>query len=149
MCTEREELINRLTSLTTPIVGEFGVTLVDVQLAGRSQRPILRVFIDKVGGVTMDDCAAVSRRLALELDTVDIIEASYTLEVSSPGLDRPLVTPADFHRRQGRDVRLRIKGHKKTVDGTIVSADGHLILDTPAGRQEFAFEEVERGLLKF
>jgi ribosome maturation factor RimP len=149
VCTEREELISRLTSLVTPIIGEFGVELVELQVIGRMQRPILRVFVDKIGGVTMDDCAVVSRRLALELDTVDIIETSYTLEVSSPGLDRPLLTPADFHRREGKEVRLRIKGCKKTIDGTIVSADGRLILDTPAGRQEFAFAEVEQGLLKF
>ena len=147
--TEREELVRRLTELVAPIVDESGVELIELQVAGRLHRPTVRIFIDKPGGVTMDDCATASRRFALELDAVDMIQTSYTLEVSSPGLDRPLITPADFNRRRGRDVRVRIKNRKSTIDGTIVSADGHLVLDTPAGRQEIAFDDVEKGLLKF
>ncbi len=147
--TEREELIQRLTTVVNPIVGEHGVELVELQVAGRPRRPILRLFIDRIGGVTMDDCAAVSRRCSLELDSVDIINSSYTLEVSSPGLDRPLKTPADFNRRQGNKVQVRVKGSKDMIDGTIVSADGQLIIDTPTGRREIIFDDVESGLLKF
>lgn len=135
--------------MVEPIVGDQGTELVELQLAGAARRPIVRVFIDRRGGVTMDECAAVSRRLSLELDAVELIETSYTLEVSSPGLDRPLISPADFNRRQGSEVRVRIKGQKKTMDGTIISADGNLILQTATGRAEIDFNDVEKGLLKF
>ena len=147
--TEREELVKRLESIVTPIVEEQGVELVELQIVGATRRPIVRLYIDRPGGVTMDECATVSRRLSLELDAVDLIETSYTLEVSSPGLDRPLVSAADFNRRRGSEVRVRVKGRKKTMDGTILSADGNLVLQTATGRAEIDFNDVEKGLLKF
>jgi len=128
---------------------DCGLELIEMRVSGRIQQPIIRAFIDRVGGVTVDDCSAVSRRLALELDNADVIRTSYTLEVSSPGLDRPLVTLGDFNRRRGCEVRVGLKGVKKQVVGTIVSADRKLVLQTPTGQTEIAFDKVEKGLLKF
>lgn len=68
---------------------------------------MLRLFIDKQGGIALDDCADVSRELSLILDVEDVITANYTLEVSSPGLDRPLKTPADYERFAGRLIKVR------------------------------------------
>lgn len=148
-CTEREELIKRLTELITPIIDDRGLELVDIQVAGGSRRPIVRVFIDQESGVTVDDCSAVSRRFGLELDQAEVIETSYTLEVSSPGLDRPLTKPTDFNRRRGCAVCVCLKDVEKPVTGTIVSADEELVLQTDAGRTKIAFNQVEKGLLEF
>jgi len=147
--TEREDLIKRLTELVTPIINDRGLELVEMQVAGGFRRPIVRVFIDREDRVTIDDCTAVSRRFALELDQAEVIETSYTLEVSSPGLDRPLVRPADFNRRRGCAVRVCLKDVKKPVTGTIVSADGELVLQTDTGHTKIAFDRVEKGLLEF
>ena len=123
--------------------------MVELEVVGAVWRPIVRVYIDRPGGITMEECAMVSRQVSLELDAADIIETNYTLEVSSPGLDRPLISAADFSRRRGSKVRVCIKGRKKTKDGTIISADGKLVLQTATGRAEIDFNDVERGLLKF
>jgi ribosome maturation factor RimP len=131
------------------VIDDQGVELVELQIVGAVWLPIVRVYIDRPGGVTMEECATVSRRVSLELDAADIIETSYTLEVSSPGLDRPLISAADFNRRRGSKVRVCIKSQKKTKDGTIVSADGKLVLQTATGRAEIDFNDVERGLLEF
>ena len=146
---EQEELIGRLTALISPILHDLGLELVEVQLAGGVRYRIVRAYIDKPDGVTIDDCTAVSRRFSLELDNAELIDGSYTLEVSSPGLDRPLVTPANFERRRGYEVRVRLKDIKKPVVGTILSANGELVLKTATGLTEIDFEKVEQGRLMF
>lgn len=85
------------------------VEVFGVNLFGRGNRKLLRVTIDKEGGVTLDDCERFSRRLGSLLETEDVIHGSYNLEVSSPGLDRPLTAPADFERNRGRLVRVTIR----------------------------------------
>jgi ribosome maturation factor RimP len=94
--------IRRVENLLQLIVDSMGLELVDVELkkVGRSQ--ILQIFIDKPGGVNLDDCAEVSRELSVQLDVEDCITDRYTLEVSSPGLDRPLKKEEDFLRYKGR-----------------------------------------------
>ena len=95
-------------------VGVTGFDLVDVRWGGSSRRPVLRVRIDRPGstpghGVTVDDCAAVSRVLETWLDGVEELPERYVLEVSSPGVDRPLVKDDDFRRFRGE--RIAVKGH--------------------------------------
>ena len=82
-----------LRKLLQPPVVALGFELVDVELAGSHHSPTLRVYIDGPAGVNVDDCARVSRQLSALLDVEDPLPGQYTLEVSSPGLDRPLVTP--------------------------------------------------------
>ena len=116
---------DRLRALVEPVMGTYGVELVDlIHHTGRNQT--VRVLIDKVGGVTLDDCAAVARRLSADLDMAEIIPKRYTLEVSSPGLDRPLRTPADFRRKVGKKVALRYEDtsrKRRTVTGSIDQVD--------------------------
>ncbi len=142
-------MIERLSALVLPITGDLSLDLVEIQIVGNARNPIVRAFIDRRGGVTIDDCTAVSQRLSLELDVADLFEASYTLEVSSPGLDRPLVSLADFARREGYEVKVFLKDEKKPVKGKIKSADGTLTLETTAGENEIAFDRVEKGLLVY
>lgn len=96
----------KIRSLAGQVADELGVELVDVVLYGRGKRSLLRVTIDREGSVTLDDCERFSRRLEGYLDVEDLIAQSYTLEVSSPGLDRPLKTLDDMKRSIGKMVRI-------------------------------------------
>jgi ribosome maturation factor RimP len=89
-----------------PLVEEEGLEMVELQFSPASGAPVLRVFVDRAGGVTLGQCAIISRKLGDFLDTEDLIPTRYTLEVSSPGLDRPLTTAADFKRKIGEKVRI-------------------------------------------
>ncbi len=89
-----------------PLVEEEGLEMVELQFSTAGAASVLRVFVDRRGGVTLGQCASISRKLGDFLDTEDLIPTRYTLEVSSPGLDRPLTTAADFKRKIGEKVRL-------------------------------------------
>ncbi len=103
----RTDVVTRVTELAGPLAASLGVELVEVEYRQEGGRMVLRLFIDREGGVTLDDCAAVSRELAEVLDVEDFIHCRYSLEVSSPGLDRPLKKPADYERFTGRPVKIR------------------------------------------
>ena len=102
----RNKLIDIISKFLEPILRELGLDLVDVEFKKEAGQYILRVFVDKSGGVTLDDCQTVSQRLSKILDEQDLIADAYILEVSSPGIDRPLKNPADFIRFRGRNVDL-------------------------------------------
>ena len=99
----------RVETILGPLLDAEGFSLVDVEYKRERGGWILRVFIDKEGGVTLDDCARVSREFGQLLDVEDIIPTSYQLEVSSPGLDRPLKKEEDFVKYSGRKVRIKTK----------------------------------------
>ena len=96
----------RIVRLAGPVADEQGVWIVDVEVAGSARKPTVRVFIDKEGGVTLDDCEKFSRAVSALLDVEDLIPFSYVLEVSSPGLDRPLKDIRDFERSVGKLARV-------------------------------------------
>ena len=106
--TEARRIMNEVSLLAEPLLHEFGMELVDTELVFQNGRWILRVFIDKEGGVTLDDCASVSRELGDIIDASDTISFSYVLEISSPGLDRPLRKESDFIRSIGKLVKLKM-----------------------------------------
>jgi ribosome maturation factor RimP len=93
--------------LIARVIAEQGAELVDVTSAGSGRRPILRVFVDVPGGTTADACADLSRAIEARLETSGLVGERYVLEVSSPGLDRPLRTRRDFVRLVGRSVEVR------------------------------------------
>jgi len=88
------------------IASGLGLEVVEVKLLGSGRKTLLRVIIDKPGGVTLDDCEALSKDLEAVLDVEDPIRGTYTLEVSSPGLDRPLKERRDFKRNIGRLIKV-------------------------------------------
>jgi ribosome maturation factor RimP len=102
-------LEQKIHALAAQAADECGQELVEVSILGRGKRTLLRVFIDREGGVTLNDCETFSRRLEALLDVEDPLADSYTLEVSSPGLDRPLKTPKDFGKSIGKLVRIVTK----------------------------------------
>ena len=109
------ELEARVATLIEPLLQREGYELVAVEILGSGPATILRVYIDKPGGISLDDCATVSEAVSAILDVEDPIESAYDLEVSSPGLDRPLRKPADYERFAGQKVKIKTYG---PVEGT-------------------------------
>ncbi|MDY6314339.1 MAG: ribosome maturation factor RimP [Clostridia bacterium] len=120
-----------------PIAERFGCSIYDVEYAKEGQNYFLRVFIDKDGGVSTDDCEAVSRALDPVLDELDPIENAYFLEISSPGLDRKLSRPEHFEAAVGKSVDIKlfspIDGSKE-ITGILCGFDGkNISLETALG----------------
>lgn len=117
-------------NIAEPIAREQGIELVDVEFFREGKDRYLRVYIDKDGGVTLDDCEAVSKPLSDKLDELDPIPQSYILEVSSPGVERPFKTGRDFERAMGENVRIKfykaIDG-SKTIEGILEEYDGETV----------------------
>lgn len=98
--------LEQLREMVERIAKSEGLDLVDLEFKAGRSRSLLRIFIDKSGGVTLDDCESVSRQLSAVLDVEDLVKDAYVLEVSSPGLDRPFKTDQDYDRNLGRTVRI-------------------------------------------
>ena len=103
----------QIWTLTQEVVSELGYELVDIELTGNRSQQLIRVYIEKLGGILLADCVAVSRELGKRLDEKDVIEKSYRLEISSPGIERPLRKIQDYERYVGYRVRIRLKGGLK------------------------------------
>jgi ribosome maturation factor RimP len=103
----------QIADIAEPILDELGFELVDVEYLSKHSRWVLRIYIDKNGGVTIDDCAMVSGELGDLIDIKDIIEHEYVLEVSSPGLNRPLSKDSDFTRAVGKKIKVKMSAPQK------------------------------------
>lgn len=127
--------VERLRGLVEPILHSLGYDLVDLAFAGHGGKGALRIFIDKEGGITLEDCVQASRFISHALDVEDPITHSYQLEVSSPGLDRPLKYLEDFQRYQGKMVRMKVHPpieNQSLLRGRLVSQEGdyiHIMLE--------------------
>jgi ribosome maturation factor RimP len=148
-----QEIVDRITQAVTPIVDEASLELVEVEFRPTGRRWLLRLFIDKEGGVTIDDCTYVSRELSRLLDVEDIIEHAYMLEVSSPGLTRPLKKREDFKRYEGK--LAKIITHTP-IDGMVDLTgiigglkDDLVLLKIDGGVHEIPFEAVKTARLEF
>lgn len=144
-------IADKVTRLAAPECAELGFELVDVEYVKEGKDMVLRLFVDKPGGITADDCADLSRRLDPLLDEADPIAGSYYLQVSSPGLDRPLTREADFHRFAGSHVRLRtytpING-RRNFQGLLRGwRDDHVILELDGEQMLIPFEQITRARL--
>lgn len=142
-----------VTDLVAPILEEMGYELVDVAWVMKSGRWVLQLFIDKEGGVTIDDCAAVSGEIGDLIDVRDIIPHGYVLEVSSPGLDRPLKKLKDFRGAIGRKVKIRTarpKEGRRNFTGRLERVEEDVItLLVDGTEQSFVLEELEKANLVY
>ena len=105
---KRADIEHRVESLVMPIIEEGNFELVDVEYVKEGSNFYLRVFADKEGGINIDDCVLISRALEVKLDEEDFIPDAYILELSSPGLGRPLKKEKDFKRSIGKDVDIKL-----------------------------------------
>lgn len=156
------QLLDQIEELVQPVLDEMNLELVDLEHQRESGGWVLRFYLDKEGGISLDDCADASREIATLLDVEDLIETAYRLEVSSPGLDRPLKKLSDFERFTGQQAKLRTRfscdpdqrGHqRKTFVGVLqgVEEDRILLLqsDKRGGLVSFALDEIEKANLEF
>lgn len=146
-----DEMALRVWTEIEPHITELGCELIEVLLGRSGRRCVLRVFVDKPGGVTVDDCAAVSQVLSPVLDATDLFSASYVLEVSSPGFDRPLRRPKDFERFVGQLVRVKsvapVQGVRNFRGELKSYRDGWIVIDCDGSEYEIHLENIERANL--
>ncbi len=107
MALHRDDICSRVEELARPILQSMQLELVEVEFKRTGREALLRIFIDKDGGVMLDDCSEFSHELSTILDVEDFVPCEYNLEVSSPGLDRPLKKPSDYERFAGRLIKVR------------------------------------------
>lgn len=148
---KREEYESRAEQFLTKLLAEYQFELVDVEYVREAGNWYLRAYIDKEGGITVDDCEMVSRRFSDWLDQEDFIEDSYIMEVSSPGLGRPLKKDKDFERSLGEEVELRLykpRNKQKEFTGILKAYDKDTVtIETEDGTEE-AFTRAEIALIR-
>ncbi len=152
MSSLEEDVIESVRGILDPLLLENGLDLVDIEYRREGRGRVLRIYIDKEGGVTVDDCAKLSRELGILLDVHDVIPGSYNLEVSSPGLTRALKKPRDFERYKGKKVKIKTKADiedRRVFIGRLldfvdnvatVLVDGHIYT--------IEYEEIEKANLE-
>ena len=145
MALPRETLV----ALIEPVVLAMGLELWGVEYFARGNTSTLRVYLDRDGGVGVKDCEQVSHQLSALLDVEDPISGEYTLEVSSPGLDRPLYTPAQYRRFSGETIDLRLRlpfeGQRK-FRGKLEAIEADEVVLTVADHEYlFPFDSIERA----
>jgi len=101
------EIVDRVRAIADPIISDEGMELVDVEYRRESKGWVLRLYLDKGGGVTLEDCSRISQEIGRSLDVEDLIQIPYTLEVSSPGLTRPLKTEKDFMKYRNSLIKVK------------------------------------------
>lgn len=148
-----EDLRKKIAALSESTANEYGVELVDIEMGGSLRKPTVRIFIDKEGGVTLEDCSKFSRAMSAVLDVEDPIRTSYTLEVSSPGMDRPLRSLKDYVKNEGKLARVITKekvGGQNFLLGRISGVQGNAIrlLIDDKGEVEIPFEQISKARLE-
>jgi ribosome maturation factor RimP len=151
----KDEVVAKVTEVAERVGASEGLEIVEVQLLGGGRSRVLRIFIDKPGGVTLGDCELVSRDVGTILDVEDVVPGGrYTLEVSSPGLERKLAKPADFERFLGQKARIVLKSpveNQRRWEGVLAGfADGVITLEPGSGKVvRIGLDQVEKANLKF
>lgn len=149
--TKREIYEQKTEEILNPIVEEYGFELVDVEYVKEGSTWYLRAYIDKPGGICIDDCEAVSRRLSDILDEKDYIDDAYILEVSSPGLGRPLKKEKDYRRSKGEEVEIRtyrMIGRQKEFTGILKEYDEKMVTIEEEGGNVRTFEKSDIALIR-
>jgi ribosome maturation factor RimP len=150
-----EEIVARISDIAQRVGGSEGIEIVDVQLLGAGRGRVLRIFIDRPQGVSHADCEFISHQVGTILDVEDVIPGdSYTLEVSSPGLERRLIKATDFERFVGRKAKVVLREpveNQRTWEGKLAGfSDGIVALEPSAGKLvHFPFAQVQKANLKF
>lgn len=156
------QVVEKIEELIQPIMDDLGLELVDIEYQREQRGWALRFFLDKKGGINLDDCAAASREISTLLDVEDVIPTAYNLEVSSPGLERPLKKLVDFERFVGELVKIKTwhsldpdqSGKKsKTFEGHIVGIEGDDVILKISGKRaaeiKISFDQINKANLQF
>jgi ribosome maturation factor RimP len=152
--TMGETLASKIGEIAQRVVDSEGIELVEVEVKGGGNQRFVRISIDKPSGVTHADCELVSQQVGTILDVEDVVRGGrYTLEVSSPGIERKLVKSKDYERFQGRKIRAVLREpveNQRHWEGTVAGISGDIVtLQTDSGKTiEFRFDQVQKANLK-
>ncbi|MDK2742151.1 MAG: ribosome maturation factor RimP [Nitrospira sp.] len=145
-----QPVADRLHGIIAPILWTLGLELIDVVCVGRGPRSVVRVLIDKPGGVTITDCEQAHKTLGPALDVADPFPHAYTLEISSPGLDRPFKRLQDYQRAIGKEVSVKLRqpleGQWK-IAGQLIRADEQVIVLAVATTRNPQTIELDREMI--
>jgi ribosome maturation factor RimP len=144
------EIREQVIAVVEPLVGERGAELVDVEVRHEGHGRVVRVLVDRQGGIDLDSLSQISREISDHLDVAEPLPGHYTLEVSSPGIDRPLRTPGHFVRYVGKKVRVRSRvplDDQRNFVGTLetVTADAVTIRREGGGESTIQFSNIEKA----
>lgn len=150
----RQEVVSKIEEIAERVAASEGLEVVEVELKGSGGNRLLRISIDKPAGVTHGDCELVSQQVGTILDVEDVVPGHYTLEVTSPGVERKLLKPSDYIRFQGKKAKIVLREpveSQRHWEGTLAGfEDGTMALDTGTrGVRRFPLDQVERANLKF
>jgi ribosome maturation factor RimP len=150
---DEAEIVARVKEIVEPIIQSEGMELVDLEYQRESRGRVLRLFIDREGGVTLGDCASMSHEVDKNLEVEDIPPGPYTLEVSSPGLNRLLKKEGDFHRFRNRQIKVKTAipiGDRRTVRGKLLGChDGMVEIEGEMGVIQIPFAHVVKANLEY
>lgn len=147
-------MLFRIEAIAERVGRSEGIEIVDIELKGAGNRRFLRIYIDKPEGVTHADCESISGQVGAILDVEDVVPGQYTLEVSSPGVQRKLAKPRDFERVQGKKIKLVLREpveNERIWDGVLARfAEGTITLELAGGRSlAIPYDLVQKANLKF
>jgi len=150
---DKHLIIEHVKGIAEKVTKASGIELVHVDISGTKRDLVLRIFIDKEGGVNLDDCSGISRGIEEVLDSEDFIPSKYVLEVSSPGIERELYSLADFVKFTGNLAKVKLKAEidgQKTFVGNITAVEGSKITvdDRTKGAVSFDYSDVDKANLK-
>ena len=147
-------ILSKVEAIAERVANSSGIEIVEIELKGGGQNRFLRISIDKPEGVTHADCEAISHEVGTILDVEDVIPGHYTLEVSSPGVERKLSKFKDFERFTGKKIKAILREpieNARNWEGTLAGcADGLITLEVAEGKKiQFPLKQVEKANLKF
>ncbi len=150
---DKVSIIKRVRAIAERVSEANEIELVHVDIAGTKRDSVVRIYIDKEGGVTLDDCSTVSREVEAVLDEEDLIPARYVLEVSSPGIERELYNLGDFEKFSGQMIKVKTKqavDGQKTFVGNLVGVAGNTVTvdDRVKGVVNFEYADIDKANLK-
>ncbi len=138
-----------IQALVEPIVAGQEAELVEMTCRAQGHQLFVRLLVDKVGGITIQQCSRINRLVSQALEEANLIEESYTVEVSSPGLDRPLISKRDFERTLGEDVRVEVRvedGRFKEFEGMLLAVQPEaIVLKTALGNMTLPLVQIRVG----
>jgi ribosome maturation factor RimP len=149
----RPAITAKIEEIAQRVAGSEGLEVVEVEVKGGGNHRLVRISIDKPAGVSHADCELVSQQVGAILDVEDVVPGHYTLEISSPGLERKLLKPRDYERFQGKKAKVTLRAPVENLrhwEGTLAGyADGVIQLDANGRQIRIPLEQVEKANLKF
>jgi ribosome maturation factor RimP len=150
----REDIASKIEEVARRVAESEGLEVVEVEVKGGGNNRLVRIAIDKPEGVTHGDCEVMSQQVGTILDVEDVVPGRYTLEVSSPGIERKLTKPQDYERFQGKKAKITLRDAvegRRTWEGTLAGfADGSVKVETEPGKtRQFPLQQIQKANLKF